>query len=176
MRITVIIAALSAAAVLCACGERPSAPVTVVFTEGFEAVDDESAPREWGELRMGDRVVLENRSGEPIEATLQFRLPLAGHVMTNEIFPTRVVVPSSGAVIGPAPDDTLRWVSGEVRFASEPRDNPRQLGATFKGTMGDDVWRVVVTADERGWLVADAENPGHGVLPPRPALRDPQRP
>lgn len=164
MRITVIIAALSAAVVLCACGERPSAPVTVVFTEGFETVDDESAPREWGELRMGERVVLENRSGEPIEATLRFRVPMAAHVAPGDIFPTRVVVPSSGAVVGPAPDDELRWVSGEVRFVSEPRDNPRRLGATFRATMDDDVWRVIVTADERGWLVADAENPGHGVL------------
>lgn len=166
MRTILSIAAISAAVAVCACDQQSSAPVAIVFTEGFEAVSDGSAPHEWGELRLGERVVLENRSGEPIEATLRFRLPLAGHVTAKEILPTRVVVPASGAVAGPAPGDELRWVSGEVRFAAEPRDTPRRLGATFKATMGDDVWRVVVTADERGWLVADAENPGHGVLHP----------
>lgn len=155
MRSGLIIAALMSAAALCACdganeqnvSADPNAIYEVALPPGFAQSLDESAPTEFGELRFGEHVIVENRTGDRTRVSLRRTMPMSA---LGDALPPfgEIPLPSKGLITGPMPD--LTSASMVTLSAFSVRDRSWTGFTSWR----PDPWgrRIVIDQDDGGEL------------------------
>jgi hypothetical protein len=151
------LAALTCTLFVCACEREPAPPApvaadpdamyTVNLPRGFTQTFDADAPADYGELRLGELVIVENRTGDRIKAGFHRYIPMSA-VGDSFGLPQYITVASRGLITGPALD-LAATSSVNASFAA--------VADTSWGGLAEwqpDPWgrRFVVEHDESGQL------------------------
>jgi hypothetical protein len=138
----------------CGCDGTPSAEskdpdaiYTVALPPGFTQTLDESAPTEYGELRFGEHVIVENRTGDRTRVSLRRTMPMSA---LGDVMPPlgEIPLPSKGLIAGPMPDLTGATTISLTALSVRDRS---WMGFT---SWTPDPWgrRIVIDRDDSGEL------------------------
>ncbi len=160
MRTRLLIAALTTAATLCACDREPAQPpapadpnaaYAVNLPTGFVQTFDGDAPTDYGELCLGELVIVENRTGNRVTANFQ---RITHSAALDPLDARFIPIPSKGRISGPALDLAASF-GVTAHFTTVAHyitvTNPKWSGSA---AWQPDPWgrRFVVEPDESGEL------------------------